>query len=105
MERGRGRKFQRKTEDFTCSNCGNIVIGNGYTNHCPKCLWSKHVDLAPGDRLASCGGMMKPMGVEKVSREFVLIQQCIKCGHVRKNKTVGEDNFDEIVKLSTNILD
>ena len=27
--------------------------GNGYTNHCPKCLWSKHVDINPGDRGAN----------------------------------------------------
>ena len=42
--------FTRKVEDFTCEHCGREVHGNGYTNHCPHCLHSKHVDVNPGDR-------------------------------------------------------
>lgn len=38
------KNFTRVIEDFICENCGTEVKGNGYTNHCPKCLWSKHVD-------------------------------------------------------------
>jgi Zn finger protein HypA/HybF involved in hydrogenase expression len=48
--------FKRTIEDFTCEHCGEQVTGNGFTNHCPQCLWSKHVDIDPGDRLALCGG-------------------------------------------------
>ena len=59
------RKFQRKKEDFICENCNKKVKGDGYTNHCPACLWSKHVDINPGDRLAECKGMMKPIGLDK----------------------------------------
>src|SRR3990167_4839651 len=55
------KKFQRKIEDFVCENCGCGVKGDGYTNHCPKCLWGKHVDVNPGDREEECGGMMKPI--------------------------------------------
>ncbi|HQY53570.1 MAG TPA: RNHCP domain-containing protein [Ignavibacteria bacterium] len=37
------RKFQKRTEDFTCGNCGCKVTGDGYTNHCPECLYRMHV--------------------------------------------------------------
>ena len=61
------RSFQRRIENFVCEHCGEKVIGDGYTNHCPKCLWSKHVDVNPGDRMAHCGGMMKPEALEGAS--------------------------------------
>jgi hypothetical protein len=35
-----------------------------YRNHCPACLWSKHVDVQPGDRAATCRGLMRPDRVE-----------------------------------------
>ncbi|MDD5528226.1 MAG: RNHCP domain-containing protein [Patescibacteria group bacterium] len=96
------KKFQRKIEDFVCENCGAEVKGNGYTNHCPNCLWSKHVDINPGDRASECGGLMKPIDIELKDGEYVLTQHCLKCGHTRKNKTVKEDNFDKIIELSKN---
>ena len=40
-------KFKRKKENFVCENCGAEVKGDGFTNHCPKCLYSKHVDIFP----------------------------------------------------------
>lgn len=92
-------KFQRKIEDFICENCGYSVIGNGYTNHCPKCLWSKHVDINPGDRASTCGGMMEPISVEIKDGEYVLLQKCKKCGHERRNKVGKEDDFDAVLKV------
>ncbi len=59
-----GRRFQRRIENFTCGNCGAEIVGGGYTDHCPFCLFSKHVDVNPGDRNAKCGGVMKPVAVE-----------------------------------------
>jgi len=97
------KKFQRKKEDFICENCGNIVIGNGYTNHCPVCLYSKHVDINPGDRLATCRGLMEPIGFETKGSGYVVIQRCQKCGLERKNKLSDEDNFDVLLDLSKNL--
>jgi hypothetical protein len=96
------KKFQRKIEDFTCANCGAKVKGNGYTNHCPHCLWSKHVDINPGDRAADCGGLMKPIDIELKKGQYILIQKCQRCGHERKNKVTEEDNINEITKISQN---
>jgi hypothetical protein len=96
------KKFQRKIENFVCENCGEKVEGDGYTNHCPKCLWSKHVDINPGDRQAVCGGMMKPIGIENKADVFYVVQECVKCGHIRRNKLAKGDSFDEAIKLFNN---
>ncbi len=93
------KKFKRNIEDFTCSKCGFFVAGNGYTNHCPKCLWSKHVDINPGDRKSDCLGAMEPIGVEVKAGEYVITHQCIKCGFVRKNKTTKDDDFNLLLNL------
>jgi rubrerythrin len=93
-------KFTRTIENFTCEHCGAKVKGNGYTNHCPVCLYSKHVDINPGDRLNSCNGLMKPISVEIKSGEYILTQKCEKCGFEKKNKTVPEDNFEVILGLT-----
>lgn len=94
------RRFQRKKEDFTCENCGNKVLGNGYTNHCPVCLFSKHVDINPGDRLAECHGIMTPIDFELKKGDYIIIHQCNKCGHIKKNKVLKEDNIDILLKIS-----
>jgi hypothetical protein len=92
--------FQKKKEDFKCENCGFEVKGSGYTNHCPLCLYSKHVDINPGDRLCDCKGLMKPIGVDKKDGEYILIHKCITCGVEKRNKIAKEDSFEEIIKLS-----
>jgi len=93
-------KFTRIIEDFVCEHCGQKVKGNGYTNHCLVCLWSKHVDVNPGDRAETCGGMMEPIAVEIDHGDYILIQRCQKCGLLKKNKTVKEDNFEAILSLA-----
>ena len=92
--------FQRKIEDFICGNCGFGVTGNGYTNHCPKCLYSRHVDINPGDRLNRCRGLMAPIGLEIKAGEYILIHKCLKCGAVKKNKAAAEDDHQALVKLA-----
>ena len=94
------RKFQRKIEDFVCAHCGAKVKGNGYTDHCPVCLWGRHVDINPGDRAATCQGMMEPVGVESKRDGYVICYQCEKCGHKFKVKASNDDNMDSIIGLS-----
>lgn len=92
--------FIRKIEDFVCANCGTKVKGTGYTNHCPKCLWSRHVDINPGDRAADCGGMMEPVGLEVKAGENIITHRCVKCGYEKKNKSASEDNQEKIIEIS-----
>lgn len=98
--------FQKKKEDFTCEHCGVAVIGNGFTNHCPQCLWSKHVDVHPGDRraLEACGALMKPVRIEGSSgskgvSEYMIVHVCEGCGYERRNRVRPEDNFDAVLKV------
>lgn len=93
------KRFQKKVEDFVCEHCGMFVKGTGYTDHCPKCLWSKHEDVNPGDRKSECQGMMEPIGVEVKSGEYIIYYQCTKCGHRHRVKSSPEDDFDEIIRI------
>lgn len=92
--------FQRTVEDFTCAHCGAQVQGDGYTNHCPQCLWSQHVDRAPGDRAADCGGLMQPMALDGVTSERRILHRCQVCGHEKWNRTAPEDSFEALVALA-----
>lgn len=94
------KRFQARKEDFTCEKCGFDVVGNGFTNHCPKCLWSKHVDNNPGDRGAGCGGMMKPIGVEGTQVGYSLLYRCESCGFENKNKVSDRDDFEVVLKIA-----
>lgn len=94
------KKFIRKVENFICENCGKNIIGNGYTNHCPFCLYSKHVDINPGDRSCNCGGIMKPIEILQKNGEFVILHKCQKCGFERKNKIQEDDNIERIIEIS-----
>lgn len=96
------QSFIKKQENFTCERCGNKVIGNGYTNHCPVCLYSKHVDIFPGDRKSECRGLMEPIGIEKKNRELRIVHRCLKCGYVGRVKITEEDNKELIIELSSN---
>ncbi|MCK9497721.1 MAG: RNHCP domain-containing protein [Candidatus Colwellbacteria bacterium] len=92
-----GLEFKKKKEDFVCENCGELVKGDGYTNHCPKCLWSKHVDVNPGDRLSKCGGMMEPIYLDWANGMFSIIHKCLKCGHIKRNIASPDDNIDLLI--------
>ena len=93
------------TEDFVCGHCRRSVRGTGYTNHCPRCLWSRHVDVMPGDRAADCGGLMEPVGALLERGEFVVLQRCVDCGHRWRNRTSPRDDRDLLIALSSNVLD
>ncbi|MDD5341156.1 MAG: RNHCP domain-containing protein [Patescibacteria group bacterium] len=96
------KKFQRKIEDFVCENCGQKIEGSGYTDHCPNCLYSKHVDINPGDRLCPCQGLMEPMCVQLKHGEKIIFYRCQKCGHEHQVKSLPQDNQKELIKLSAN---
>jgi len=93
-------QFKRIIENFTCKHCKTKVKGKGYTNHCPNCLHSRHVDINPGDRKAECGGMMEPVNFELKKSKYILVHKCAKCGTTRRNKMQIGDNFDILPKLS-----
>ena len=97
------KQFTKRDEEFICENCGEKVSKLGYTSrdHCPHCLYSKHVDNMPGDREAECRGLLKPIQVELDSKKgYVIIYKCEKCGAIRKNKAADDDDKYLLIKLT-----
>jgi hypothetical protein len=94
------KKFQRKIENFVCEHCGQQIEGDGYTNHCARCLWSKHVDIQPGDRLADCGGMMEPVAVSGSTNTYRILHRCQFCGLEKWNQAQAEDDFETILAVA-----
>ena len=92
--------FLRKKEDFTCEHCGALVVGNGYTNHCPECFWSKHVDIEPGDRAEKCRGLMEPVAATLVAGEYTVTQRCQTCGYERRNRVRSEENLTALIAIA-----
>lgn len=98
------KKFQRKKEDFICENCGFTVKGTGFTNHCPKCLYSKHVDTNPGDRKNECHGILKPIASLYSRDSYTIQHECQVCGEKVKVKASADDNIDLLISLTSNIM-
>lgn len=98
------KRFTVKNETFVCENCGHKVEPLSYTSrdHCPKCLYSKHVDINPGDRSNECKGLLIPKKIEKFKDTFKIIYQCEKCKETHKNIIAIDDDMNEIIELSKN---
>ena len=94
------RRFQKSIENFTCNWCGAKVKGTGYTDHCPNCLASMHVDINPGDRASLCHGKMVPSSSDYKSGQFTINYKCGIC-HVKKCvKAAAEDNKELLFSLA-----
>ncbi len=105
MNRENKRKIYEKdyyrdhpcTDTFVCRNCGRTVVpagaGSDHRNHCPFCLYSKHLDNEPGDREADCGGAMEPIAVwVRKNGEWAIIHRCKICGAISSNRIAADDN-------------
>lgn len=105
-----GRDLSRKSENtsFVCEHCGTVVPMHkqgSFRNHCHHCLYSKHLDINPGDRLNTCYGLMKPIGIRYHKKKgYQIKHQCSSCNYITYNKTDEEyDNYDLIIYLVSNI--
>ena len=96
------KKFNMIDEVFTCENCCKNVDKLNYTarDHCPYCLYSKHVDINPGDRMNECKGLLEPIGIEKFKDTYKIIYKCKKCNQMHKNIIANDDNMNLIIELS-----
>lgn len=103
------KRFTKNDDSFICKNCGFEVKPLGYSsrNHCPKCLCSLHVDINPGDRANTCGGILRPIRVEPDPKKgYIIIHKCDKCGEIRRNRAANEakvqpDDINLLIKLTS----
>jgi RNHCP domain len=85
-----------------------VPLTNGsYRNHCPACLWSRHVDLTPGDRASACRELMRPERVDhRGGKGLVIIHRCVGCGFARANRIAADfaqgDDIDAIIAVLAN---
>ena len=102
------KRFTKKDEAFVCRHCGKEVqpMGTSSRNHCPFCLWSLHVDVNPGDRANTCGGILRPVrALPDPKRGYVIIHRCERCGAEVRNRSAHEakvqpDDTDLLIKLT-----
>jgi len=96
------KKFNMIDEEFICEYCNKKIEKLKYSarDHCNHCLYSKHVDIMPGDRANDCKGLLKPIGIEKFKNTYKIIYKCNKCGQLHKNIMADDDDFDKIIELS-----
>ncbi len=88
--------FIARQEPFVCEHCHAQVEpleAGSYRNHCPRCLWSKHVDdIGPGDRASLCGGLMEPIDRDYDGKKgWMIVHRCIKCDKTIPNKRAPDD--------------
>ena len=84
-------------DTFICVHCGYTVTptdsGTEHRNHCSHCLWSRHVDMRPGDRRSGCRGGMEPIAVWlRGGGEWSVLHRCEKCGIIKPNRIAGDDD-------------
>jgi predicted RNA-binding Zn-ribbon protein involved in translation (DUF1610 family) len=112
---GRLRSTAGLATGFTCTHCGGYVTtaqassGVRNRNHCPYCLWSRHVGLySAGDRLAACKAPMFPIGLtlkathnryRADSGELMLIHLCSDCGSLSINRIAADDIPETILGI------
>lgn len=97
------KKFSENDNSFICENCNKNVARLNYTSrdHCPFCLYSKHVDINPGDRANNCQGMLVPSDIEKFKNTYKIVYKCKKCGEIHKNIIAKDDSMDKIIEISS----
>lgn len=107
--RDQGRTAPRwsrgRDECFRCRHCkllvGPLPSGGKHRNHCPACLYSRHVDgRTPGDRASDCGSSMAPVAVfTRANGEYVLVHRCLGCTFERYNRIAADDNVELVLAL------
>ena len=96
------KQFTMRDEAFICENFHQTVSPLQYSarDHCPYCLFSKHVDILPGDRSNNCHGLLEPISIEKFKDTYKIIYRCQTCHQLHKNIMAKDDNMNLIIYLS-----
>ena len=110
QRQGANHRSRQRSDSFRCGYCGldvpTAAPGTAHRNHCPNCLWSRHLDDDhPGDRDADCGSSMEPIAVcVRGQGEWVLVHRCTGCDEVHLNRTAGDDNPLLLIRVAVRPL-
>ena len=93
-------------EAFECENCSKPVSPHpswSARNHCPFCLYSKHLDKEfPWDRESECHWLMEPSDIDyKWKKWYMILHKCKKCRKTIPNKLSPDDKFLEYIQSSS----
>ncbi len=108
--------FKDTFGEFRCIHCRHIISvdinfsGVNNRNHCPYCLWSRHLDWREaGDRLSACTGPMQPVGLavkrtrkkygNEKQGELMLVHRCVECGKVSANRIAADDVAEFVLEV------
>ena len=113
----REQSRQHELGGFACSHCNEWAtidehIGTHNRNHCPHCLWSKHLDKSKsGDRKSDCKNGMEPIaltfkaeGIDKYRNErnigeLMIIHECKGDDVIRINRIANDDNAHVVLDV------
>jgi hypothetical protein len=100
---------------FICAHCRGFVSsepglsGVQNRNHCPYCLYSRHLDLhEAGDRLSACKAPMRPVGLTIKAAckkygpnrgELMLIHVCEECKALSINRIAADDDPHRLMNV------
>lgn len=89
-------------ESFECMFCGQEIPlpKTGIRDHCPLCLRSRHVDIVPGDRAATCRGRMEPVLFDLVGGVVWIEYRCSDCPHTYRVRAHNEDRLPHSLSVS-----
>ncbi|MDP9236358.1 MAG: RNHCP domain-containing protein [Chloroflexota bacterium] len=104
-DRSHAKQFAGRGDDFRCGRCRMMVglppSGGRQRNHCPYCLFSRHVDdRTPGDRASDCHSLMEPAAAfTRPKGEHCIVHRCLGCGFERHCRIAADDDFDAVLAL------
>ena len=107
----RGERRPRQSS-FRCVHCRLDVPtdapGTAHRNHCPNCLWSRHLDVGPGRsriRLPVSRLWSRSRSPSARTAKWVLIHRCNGCGTLFVgNRIAGDDNPLLLVRIAVKLL-
>ncbi|NLU68006.1 RNHCP domain-containing protein [Streptomyces sp. HNM0574] len=98
-----------RTETFGCLRCGLTVAAfapdGRRREHCPGCLYSRHltdhVEGGPSD----CGARMTPISVAVLrGGDWALVHRCARCHELTSHPVCGDDNQLLLMRLAVRPL-
>ena len=111
-------KFVNEVSSFKCIHCHAHILfipsQGRHRNHCPYCLWSRHLDLyQAGDRLSAFRGGMQPVGLTRKQTwkkyggsngELMVIHRCTGCNAVSINRLAEDDDEETLLEIFINSM-